>query len=233
MSSAEQNQIVSAWEETKKRLRPAVIDEDSTTTAEYLRNYMKRNQLAWSVENVLLAVWSLHSEGKIMWLVEPVPAPATPRKSLDEIDAEFRAREIARAQREKIENAKPFTQSAEIDKEKGKEAIAKLEQISEIEINSVIQSYECYRGPNQRDHATMNMVTSVLHKFVAANPKASRVLLLGVVKQAISELSDRPKLGETENIITSVLARRKVEEAKSPAQKAKDDEDTRWRQRPR
>lgn len=236
MLTASQQQLKAAidkaWAEAKKRLLPAELLNSDINSA-FITRRMEEKGFEWTGDNLLEVIHELDSEGRIIWYRAPVPAPAAPKKSLDEIDAEFRAKEIARIQREKIENSKPFSQTEAINKEKEKEAIAKLEASAAEQINSHIQAYECYSGPGRRDWAAMSTVTEAITKWVSANPKSSRVFMLQVVKEALSQLPDRPKLGDTEKIINSVLANRKAEISKSPAEKAREDEEARWRQRPR
>ena len=87
--------------EVNKRLAPAVL-ANLQTNADYIALYLEKNKLEWNADNAVAAINALHAEGKIMWLVDPIP-PAQPTK------AERDAKAAAQQFRDSIKNKpKPY-----------------------------------------------------------------------------------------------------------------------------
>jgi hypothetical protein len=149
MVTLEQQQILAVWEQVKKRLLPAVLS-DLQTNADYIKHYMSRNALAWTTENMLTAIDALSANNMLLWDVDCVVAP---KKSAEEIDAEFRAKEIKRVKQEEAENRIPFSERTKKAEEARKHAELKAKAFQEArdKINGLILNWTVNAGPGRID----------------------------------------------------------------------------------
>jgi hypothetical protein len=184
----EQQQILAVWDLVKKRLSPAVLS-NYQTNADNIHHYLSKNKLAWTVENVLSAVQTLHAADKLLWDVDPVAAP---KKSLEEIDAEFRAKEIKRVQAEKAANAVPFTERVKQAEEarKLKELRDKAFEEARNEINKLILNWTVNGLPGRIDETKSLAGRAVLRgiKIVRAGEKTEDPTLTLAVIQRVYHL---------------------------------------------
>jgi hypothetical protein len=138
-------------------------------------------------------------------LVPPAaPAVAAIPKTADELAQE----EIARQHRDYMDSIKPqpsFDERVAADKAKRQKADAKKEQEdAKGMLAVVIAGYQCYRGPNQIDYSTTEMVQKELRGVRAGG---DFVRLLTVVRQIIQQLPDHPKPGDVAEIVKGLNER--------------------------
>ena len=170
--------------EVAKRLAPAKL-ANLQTNADQIALHLKKNNLEWNADSVLTAVWALHEKGLILWEVDPVPPPLPKPKTLEQRDAEFRAKEEQRILREKIANSKPFDQTAKLAAAKAAEDEAKRQETAKNALNSLILDYTVNGLPGRIDDTKTEAGRAALRGIkINRNGKVDWVLTFKVVQAA-------------------------------------------------
>ncbi len=115
-----------------------------------------------------------------------------PKKSQEQLSAEFRAKEMKRRLAE--EAANKVDAVARINKaNEDKKAKDKKEQdqaMARNTIEAVISGYQCYRGPNRVDYALTEQRQKYLRGIVAANLNADQIKVLALIRRKILEFPE-------------------------------------------
>jgi hypothetical protein len=184
MVTLEQQQILAVWEQVKKKLLPGILS-DLQVNADYIRHYMSRNKSEWTTENVLAAIDALSASNMLLWDVDRAVAP---KKSAEEIDAEFRAKEIKRVKQEEAENAIPFTERVKKAEEARKHAELKAKAFQEArdKINGLILNWTVNAGPGRIDEAKSQAGRAALREIkmtLVGGKTEDPTLSLAVIQQ--------------------------------------------------
>ncbi len=166
---------------------------------EWITNYAPKDLIhsdhnqALLAEHIRLHFGGLVSITNLNAAVAAMPElQRTPKKSADQIETEFRARELQRRQREAIENSVDWMEAnkQKTDKDAKKKEFDKQQEIARNAINTAIESYECYRGPGRRDYSLMDKRKDYLRALAKTNAKADQVKLLDLIRKKILEFPE-------------------------------------------
>jgi hypothetical protein len=132
--------VSAAWQALQSMLAPAVLAE-SNDNALYIRNYVKKFNLDLTqVSDLYAAVQALDEKSLIEWSKSPV-APATPKKSAEQIQREFDEKERQRIEKEAKENAKPFDVAARTKAAEEAEAHTKRQDAAKTTLGHLLNTW--------------------------------------------------------------------------------------------
>src|SRR5882762_5089869 len=210
---------VEVWAQLRQRLAPAQLS-NLQTNADFIAHYVHRNKLnGLSVDDVLSAVWALHAEGKILWDVEPAPAQ---RKTPEQTQAEFDARELKRIKKEAIENSKPFVHAETLAAQQNAEAEAKLQEKAQAEINRLILDYSVNGLPGRIDFTKTLAGQAALRGIkINRNGKVDWVLTLKVVRAAYNNDSPAEIIRAAERAVENYVTHDERERIRVRAEETK------------
>jgi hypothetical protein len=143
------------------------------------------------VEHVKLHFGGIVSITNLNATVAALPTlERAPKKTAQQIEEDFRKRELHRRQREAAENAVPFNHAKGVQQQSDKAAHHKQQETARNAINTAIESYECYRGPGRRDFALMDQRKTRLRATRDVNKSADQVKLYALIQKMILEFPD-------------------------------------------
>src|SRR5258708_30704019 len=111
--------------------------------------------------------------------------PEPPKKTAEQIEAEFQAKELKRMERERIENSKPFVHAEKVKEAQAAEAEAKRRATAQAQIDHLIHNYSVNAGPGRIDHGKSDQGRAILRNIkIQRGGKYDAMLTLGVFHQA-------------------------------------------------
>jgi hypothetical protein len=143
------------------------------------------------VEHVKLYFGGIVSITNLIATVDALPTlERAPKKTAQQIEEDFRKRELQRRQREAAENAVPFNHAKGVQQQADKDKRDKEAATIQSAINSAIDSYECYRGPNRVDLTLTESRKQKLRAYRDANKHRDQVKVLTEIRQTILNYPD-------------------------------------------
>jgi hypothetical protein len=172
----------------------------------------------------------LTAEKQLYLYAEPKVLTAAEKALIDAEKAEKKMREDYRLsiQKQPVFDVKKAEKIAEGEK------WVKAQGSAKNELNQVISDYECYRGPNSRDHAMSDSVRQVLRTIRVPAPKGTAidetgrdyVLTVQWIRRVIQTLPDRPTNAQAD--VYAALERVKAEYAAEQEKRNKKDRNKSW-----
>ncbi len=178
-------------------------DEALRIFDEWSRLFAPPNLILNEKNGLLLADYVLKTYGifSISYLTEAANAlasqldlvPEPPKKTQEQLAAEFQAREYARIQREAAENAKPFDHGKKVQESLDAKEAAKLQATAQSQIDHLIHNYSVNAStPGRIDHGKSDSNRAILRNIkIQRGGKYDAVLTLRVLQQA--HMFDTPK----------------------------------------
>jgi len=170
-------------------------DEALRIFDEWSRLFAPPNLILNEKNGLLLADYVFKTYGifSISYLTEAANAlasqldlvPEPPKKTQEQLAAEFQAREYARIQREAAENAKPFDHGKKVQESLDAKEAAKLQATAQSQIDYLIHNYSVNAGPGRIDHGKSDSNRAILRNIkIFRGGKYNAPLTLRVLQAA-------------------------------------------------
>src|SRR5258705_2680363 len=105
------------------------------------------------------------------------------KKTAEQIEAEFHAKELKRIERERIETSKPFVHAEKVKEAQAAEAEAKRRATAQAQIDHLIHNYSVNAGPGRIDHGKSDQGRAILRNIkIQRGGKYDAMLTLRVLQ---------------------------------------------------